>query len=126
VWFINPFSPLQIISWILLLCSLIFVINGFATLRKYGESTGKIENTTVLVKIGIYRYIRHPLYASLFVGGWGIFLKQPSYFSFFLGVCLSIFLNLTAKREEQENINKFGQEYLAYMHNTKMFIPYIY
>jgi protein-S-isoprenylcysteine O-methyltransferase Ste14 len=38
----------------------------------------------------------------------------------------TIFLILTAKIEEVENIAYFGEEYRAYMQKTRMFIPYIF
>lgn len=67
-WFINPFSLLQIISWVLLIISAILVFQSFYLLKKRGgirdrknDTTNyNFENTTVLVKDGIYKYIRHP------------------------------------------------------------------
>ncbi|MGB9072376.1 MAG: isoprenylcysteine carboxylmethyltransferase family protein [Terriglobales bacterium] len=84
-----------------------------------------IEATTTLVTVGAYRYIRHPLYASLLCLGWGAFFKHVTLFGFLLVVTLSAFLTATAKVEEAENLRKFGDSYAAYMKKTKMFVPFL-
>ena len=38
----------------------------------------------------------------------------------------SLFLVLTAKVEEKENVRYFGEAYQAYQKGTKMFIPYVF
>jgi len=124
-WFRNTFSAMQIVSWLLLLCSLILVIQGFYLLHKIGRPEHGIETTTVLVKRGIYKYIRHPLYSSLMSLSWGIFFKDFSLFSIALVLIATIFLIATAMVEEKENIQKFGAEYTAYMKETKRFIPFL-
>jgi protein-S-isoprenylcysteine O-methyltransferase Ste14 len=65
IWFDDPFSPLNILSWILLLGSAWSGIAGYLTLSKKGRPGKNIEETTQLVKTGIYGLIRHPLYLSL-------------------------------------------------------------
>jgi protein-S-isoprenylcysteine O-methyltransferase Ste14 len=109
----------------LLLSSLIMVVHAFYLLRVTGRPKGGIENTTVLVKRGAYKYIRHPLYGSLLLFGWGVFFKNPSLLSITLVLAASAFLVATARVEEAENLQKFGAEYAAYMETTKMFIPFL-
>jgi protein-S-isoprenylcysteine O-methyltransferase Ste14 len=133
-WFEDPISLLQIVSWFLLVLSLYFGINGIRLLKKMGKPGKKridhellsFEKTTELVTVGIYRYIRHPMYSSLLFLSWGTFLKHPSWLSIFLVVCSTLFLSSTAKREEEENINYFGTVYQDYMNKTKMFIPLVW
>ncbi len=125
-WFIDPFSPLQLVSWVFLICSLVLAIHGFYLLRVIGRPQGEFENTTRLVIVGAYKYIRHPLYASLLYGGWGIFFKDPSLSAILLAVVASLFLYATARVEESENIGRFGAAYEEYMKSTRMFIPYVF
>jgi len=133
-WFYNPFSIQHIISWLLLITSAYLVIHGFLLLHKKGRQNNnrsdnellRFEKTTELVTEGIYQYIRHPLYGSLLFLGWGVFLKQISLLSVCLTVAATIFLTLTAKMEEAENINYFGDAYNSYMKKTKMFIPFVF
>jgi len=125
LWFRNPFTPLQILSWILLLSSIIVVLSGFHALRKYGKPVGGVDQTTELVTTGIYRYIRHPLYASLLLYGWGVYFKNPSFHAGSLALAASLFLLSTAKLEERLSKKKFGDAYAEYMGHTKMFIPFV-
>lgn len=84
-----------------------------------------IEKTTELVTSGVYGYIRHPFYSSLLFLAWGIFFKQITWVTLLLGIAATIFLILTAKKEEAENIEYFGEAYREYMQDTKMFIPFV-
>ena len=124
-WFLNPLSIPQIISWLILLASVTIVSYGFYMLRMFGKPREEIDDTTVLVKRGIYKYIRHPLYSSLLLLGWAVFLKDVSFGSLTLVLVASGFLVGIAKVEEQENIQKFGGDYSSYIKTTKMFIPFI-
>ena len=125
-WFLDPFSGLHILSWSLLFVSLFLVVHGFHLLRALGRPEGGIENTTTLVTVGAYRYIRHPLYSSLLLFGWGVFFKHPSLTGGTLVLAATAFLVATAWVEEQENLQRFGAEYEAYMKRTKMFIPFLF
>jgi protein-S-isoprenylcysteine O-methyltransferase Ste14 len=125
VWFANPFSFLQLASWILLILSIYVVITGFLLLKKEGKPDSNFENTSLLVKSGIYGYIRHPLYLSIFLLGTGIMLKDPAPLQLILAVINLIAVYFTARIEEHEMIVKFGDEYKSYMKDTKMFIPFI-
>ena len=125
-WFHDPFSIFQIISWPLLLFSGFLVMHGFHILRIIGKPKDKVEDTTVLVTQGAFRYIRHPLYSSLLFLGWGIFFKDPSFIGCILVMAASAFITATARIEENENINKFGKIYVDYMKKTKMFIPFLF
>lgn len=124
-WFRDPFSVTQIISWLLLAASLAMAIAGFYLLGTAGRPRENFENTTVLVTRGVYRYVRHPLYSSLLLLGWGAFFKDPSFISGILVVVISAFLFATARAEEAENIKKFGADYSTYMKATRMFIPFL-
>ncbi len=77
-WFREPFSPAQIASWMLLLLSITLALDGFILLHMRGKPSGSFENTTAIVATGIYKYIRHPLYASLILLSLGIGLKNPT------------------------------------------------
>jgi protein-S-isoprenylcysteine O-methyltransferase Ste14 len=125
-WFRGPFSAFQIISWLLLLASLFLVVHGFHLLRVVGKPEGEIENTTTLVRVGAYKYIRHPLYASLLLLAWGIFFKDPSLLGGTLAAAASLFLWAAARVEEAENLAKFGASYAAYIRTTKRFIPFLF
>jgi protein-S-isoprenylcysteine O-methyltransferase Ste14 len=125
VWFQKPFSPLQLLSWAMLIISIYAVIAGYLLLKRKGKPTVNFENTSLLVKTGIYALIRHPLYLSVFLLGTGVMLKKPEPFQLVLGTINLIAVWITARIEENEMITRFGDEYRTYMKETKMFIPFI-
>jgi protein-S-isoprenylcysteine O-methyltransferase Ste14 len=125
VWFLNPFSPNQLVSWILLLLSIYVVVTGYLLLKRLGKPDSNFENTSMLVKSGIYRFIRHPLYLSIFLLGTGIMLKDPGKFQLILAAVNLVAVYFTARIEEGEMITKFGEEYRTYMTESKMFIPFV-
>jgi protein-S-isoprenylcysteine O-methyltransferase Ste14 len=125
VWFRDPFSPLQLVSWVLLILSFYVVTTGYLLLKRKGKPDSNFENTSLLVKSGIYGYIRHPLYLSVFLLGTGVMLKNPESLQLLLGTINLVAVYFTARIEENEMIAKFGDAYQEYMKETKMFIPFI-
>ncbi|MEW6377697.1 MAG: isoprenylcysteine carboxylmethyltransferase family protein [Thermodesulfobacteriota bacterium] len=134
-WFRDPFAWHQIIAWCLLIASLFPLAFGIHALRSRGKPTANresdpsllaFEKTTQLVTSGVYCYIRHPLYSSLFLLAWGIFFKSPSWLGGLLSVTATLFLIATAKADETECVRFFGSEYQNYMRKTKRFIPFLF
>lgn len=133
-WFRNPFSLNQLISWVFLLISIILLVMSLSMLKRSGKP-GKtradntllgLEKTTKLVTSGIYHYIRHPMYSSLLFLVFGIFFKVPGLWGFVILMLVIISLVLTANVEEAEDVQYFGNTYLAYMKRTRKFIPYLW
>ena len=133
-WLDDPLSPGQVISWILLFASIWYVVSGSILMKKYGkamqgrqsEALFGFEKTTELIDSGIFKYIRHPLYGSLIWLTWGIFLKNITGSLLLVAVVSTLFLYLTARVDEQECIQYFGEKYNAYMKRTKMFVPFLF
>jgi protein-S-isoprenylcysteine O-methyltransferase Ste14 len=84
-----------------------------------------MEETGTLVESGAYRYIRHPLYASLLLFGWGVFFKGLDWFSGVIAFAATGSWIATARCEERFNATRFGEGYEDYMKRTKMFIPFL-
>ena len=135
VWFRDPLSARQLASWFLGAVSIGLAIEGFRLLRVIGRpaptaapSTNlPFENTTTLVTAGAYRFIRHPLYASLLALAWCAYLKTPfANGGMVLATIASGFLVATAVAEERENLASFGAAYAAYMKRTRRFVPFLF
>ena len=134
LWFYDWLSVNQIFSWIILIIAAYMVIAGMILMKNVGKPSKnratdtlfEFEQTTELIDIGIFKYIRHPLYGSLILLTWGIFLKKPTIELFVVSVIASIFLYLTARFDEKECIAYFGDKYRQYMRRSKMFIPYLF
>ena len=134
VWFLEVLSWHQIVSWLLLVASLLLLIHGIQLLRRVGRP-GEVRNdpsllawekTTELVRVGAYRYIRHPLYSSLLFLAWGVFFKRPSWLGIGLALLATLLLTMAARTEESENIAYFGSAYEDYMNETRMFVPFLF
>jgi protein-S-isoprenylcysteine O-methyltransferase Ste14 len=134
LWFSDPLSILQIVSWTFLLVSLALLGQGLYLIRIAGKSSGQrqddtllsFEKTSALVTSGIFRYIRHPLYGSLLFLAWGALLKELNAYSVCLALGATFFLVKTAKSDEIECIRYFGSSYEEYMRRTKMFVPFLF
>ena len=132
-WFDHPFAIRQIVSWLLLLSSIVTVVWGVVLLRRLGRSVPtdadspmfEWENTNSLVTTGIYRYIRHPMYSSLLFLAWGAMLKSVTVISLVLAAVSTLALIATARFEEKENLARFGEEYRRYMQRTRLFVPFL-
>lgn len=134
IWFHRPFAPMQLVSWALLVASLALVVHGFYLLRHVGRPSKpnagsplfRVENTASLVTSGAYRFIRHPLYASLLYLAWGATFKSLTPVSLVLAFVVTVALVATAKAEEVENVRRFGNAYREYMAHTRwLFIPFL-
>lgn len=133
-WFKYPFSLQQIASWLFLCISLFLVAHGVYLLKLIGKPSQdradkeliEFEKTSALVTVGAYRYIRHPLYSSLLFLAWGVFLKHFSWPGLVLAVFSTLFLFLTARRDEVECLQHFSDAYRDYMRETKRFIPFLW
>ena len=134
-WYTDPFSWNQLIAWTLLFASLVPLAFGVRLLRSRGAPAPDrpgdpgllaFEKTTTLVTSGIYAYIRHPLYSSLLLLTWGIFFKRPDLTGTAMAAVASAFLVATARADEQECLQFFGEAYQHYMQKTKRFIPYLF
>jgi len=134
LWFVERFALHQRLSWALLFTSLLLLFAGLYQLRRRGRPDGQrrdaelfaFERTSQLVTSGIFRLIRHPLYASLLLLAWGVACKQPNGLSWGLALLASLALWLTAKRDEAECLMQFGEAYRDYMRRSRMFIPWLF
>jgi protein-S-isoprenylcysteine O-methyltransferase Ste14 len=134
VWFSDPVSIHQILSWFFLALSLLLLFPGVLQFLRFGKPTAErqdealmpFEKTSVLITAGIYGYIRHPLYGSLLFLAWGIALKDPGWIAGGLVAAATLLLDRTARADETECLDYFGPAYREYMTRTKMFIPFVY
>lgn len=134
MWTVDPFSPRQLVSWVLLASSAALAVHAVQLLRQIGRPSAArpdaelfgFEKTSSLVTSGAFRYIRHPMYAALLYLAWGAYLKDPSPESTALVAVASVSLLFTALRDEAECLQHFGADYAGYMKTTKRFVPFIF
>ena len=135
VWFHDPFTWHQVISWLLLVVCCVPLAFGVRSLTTRGKPVERregdasllaFERTSTLVTTGIYHYIRHPLYSSLLILAWGVFFKDPSLLGGLLALAATFALIATAKADEAECIRFFGPAYCDYMQQTRVFVPFLF
>lgn len=98
-----------------------------ADLGRNWSVTLKVREQHTLVKEGVYRFIRHPMYLSFFLLGTAQFLLLPNWFAGLAGlVGAGLLFGFRAFREEQMMLDVFGPEYQTYMAGTKRIIPWVF
>ena len=84
----------------------------------------EIKENQKLIKDGVYKYIRHPMYTQLLL--WNILqgILLSNYFVEFFGILtMVIFYFSRINSEEELMIEEFGEEYIKYMENTGRLFP---
>jgi protein-S-isoprenylcysteine O-methyltransferase Ste14 len=94
------------------------------TLGDNFSPTLRVKEDQALVTSGPYRYVRHPMYAAVFLSVIGVCLLTANW----LVVLISIpgvapALAKRMSREEAMMVDKFGDRYRAYMQNTGRVLP---
>ncbi len=88
------------------------------------SSTLAIQSTHSLVQQGVYRYIRHPIYAALWLTGLAQICLLPNWLAGFAGVICFLPLYLVrVPQEEQSLLNHFGEAYRIYRQQTGRVLP---
>lgn len=114
----------DVVGAILFLTSLFLIFRGCYDLIKHGEgSPNPSYPTKKLVKSGLYKFIRHPIYLGWFIItlGTGIFFNSFSIFIFL--AILAVFIKIYLTHEEKLLEKRFGRDYLSYKKSVPMFIP---
>ena len=83
------------------------------------------KETGILIVHGPYKFIRHPMYSSLFFGGLGIIFCQFSYYKVGAWLLLIIVLALKARFEEKALCAHYPG-YSEYKKSNKAFIPWLW
>jgi len=76
-----------------------------------------IKNSNLVTK-GIYRFVRHPMYYSLILISFGVFIKKLSIYYLFLSISLILIIKFKIALEEQYLKNKF-KNYSLYKNEVK-------
>ncbi len=93
------------------------------SLGKEFDYPGVIKEQQTLVTRGLYRWIRHPIYASYFIWTIAFLLISANWL---VGVVWLVFSFAAASNiefEEAALTEKFGQPYRDYMRRTGRFLP---
>jgi len=105
-------STIPVIAWVL------------RTLGRNVSETVLTKGNHHLVTTGPYRWVRHPLYATGIALFLALSLTDASWLVLLVTVLVVAFLQLLViPLEEQALMEKFGEDYRAYLRNTGRFLP---
>ncbi len=76
-----------------------------------------------LVTSGPYRWVRHPMYSTIFLQSIAYFLLSANWVIGISGLGTSILCVARVDEEEALMIEEFGDQYRAYMERTGRFLP---
>lgn len=116
---------------IALLAGVIVVVPGLYVfyrshidLGAYWSPTLELRKGHELVKTGVYRHVRHPMYTAIFLICIAQALLLQNWLAGIAGLlAFSTLYVLRVQREEQLMIEKFGDDYHAYAERTPRIVP---
>ena len=124
--------PIDAIDWPRLLVAVVGIAAGgwllVRGLTDLGDSLTPLPRPRTdgrLIETGIYRRLRHPIYAGLISAGIGWSALTASLPALLVAVALAGFLDLKARREEAWLIDRY-EGYAAYRRRSKRFVPGLY
>lgn len=86
----------------------------------------EVREQHALVKAGVYRLIRHPMYSSFFLLAIAQMLLLSNWLAGASGLLgVGILYAFRVRQEERMMFEYFGNDYLDYMTKTKRLIPWI-
>jgi len=86
----------------------------------------ELRDAHTLVKSGVYRRIRHPMYTSFFLLGVAQALLLPNWLVGLAGIAgAAVLFGFRVGREEKMMLESFGEDYRTYMAHTKRIVPWI-
>ena len=124
-WSKLPFSPmLNIIGGILILSGFLFHVYSE---RNHKQAHEKSADIVKIVNSGVFSKIRHPLYLSAIIINLGIALAFGVVLTFLVALGSIFHWIMTALKEEEFLLQKFGEGYRQYKKNVRWrFLPGIF
>lgn len=122
-----PFMPALAWLGIAPLCGALWLFRrSHVDLGRNWSVSLKVREQHVLIKTGVYRLVRHPMYSSFFLLGLAQILLLPNWLAGPSGlVGAGMLFAFRVLREERMMLESFGDEYRSYMAATKRIIPWI-
>ena len=124
--FVLPFGwPLRSIGIVTAFLGLVLFQQAHKALGINWSPMLEIREKHQLITQGVYKHIRHPLYAALYLFIIGIGIAAANYVVLVVPFfTFSIMCYLRIADEEKMMTSWFGNEYLLYKYKTGMFIPH--
>lgn len=102
---------------------IVLFLGVFRALGRNLTDTVVVRKSHTLVTDGPYRYVRHPLYTALILTTVGTTLLSANWFLGLVGTVCFALIHRRTTTEEANLIDRFGDEYRAYMERTGRYFP---
>ncbi|SDJ17705.1 Protein-S-isoprenylcysteine O-methyltransferase Ste14 [Ferrimonas sediminum] len=113
------FDPLHIASNVLIVSGFILMASAWSQLHR-AQQAGNVATT------GWYARCRHPQYLAFIVIMFGFLLQWPTIPTVVMFPILVVVYVRLAKREEQQALLQFGEQYRAYVSDTPAWFPRLF
>lgn len=110
------FGPIHILSNI-------FILGGLFLLAGSWKVLFRAQQNHELAVTGPYAMVRHPQYAAFMVIMLGFLVQWPTVPTLMMFPVLAWIYVRLARREEEEALAEFGEQYARYAENTPRFLP---
>ena len=123
-WFPGP------MLWRSVIVGLLLIVVGLAGVLWCARSLGRSltplpePNGAGLVVVGLYRWVRHPMYSSLVVMCLGVAVLTGVYWCYLTVAVLAVFFSAKARHEERYLVATYP-DYVAYGARVGRFVPLI-
>ena len=111
-------SILNLVGFSIVIISSFFILIAIKEIGTNFSTFPKPKDKSYLTTSGIYSFIRHPMYYSLILISFGIFLTKLSCYYLSLTIMLTLIINSKIYLEEKYLINKF-KNYSLYKDKVK-------
>ncbi len=102
---------------------LLWVVSARQLGPSYSSST-RPRASNVLVRSGVYRHVRHPIYTGLLTVGLAFVLSRPTPLVVAVYLFVSMVTNFRARVEEELLLDRY-KEYSDYRGRTKRYVPFV-
>jgi len=105
---------------------IILIISGYMAGTGLWIIFGKKSQPQGVVRKGVFRFVRHPIYLSEILLYLGLLFLNISLAAALVWIMAMLFLHYISRYEEKLLLVRFGKDYEQYMRDIPMWIPRIW
>ena len=121
VWSHFNISWVKLFGWVLFIPSVVLVFGSMMELKQRGKpGTYDPTETTSFVDTGIFHFIRQPITLGISIWSVALMMVFQSIPSIVTGMIVVFFCWISARKESDYDIVKFGEKYKVYMKSVPM------
>jgi protein-S-isoprenylcysteine O-methyltransferase Ste14 len=102
---------------------LFLALAGFLAFSSLRTVFGEVRDPPAVIRSRLFAYMRHPMYFSEVLLYAGFFFLSLSLAAAAVGLAAAVFLYRLCRLEERSLIDRFGEDYRAYMREVPMWFP---